>query len=109
MHLDEVRSRLTALNELERSLDRFVTACSDACAGGAGVDCVIFKDIAEPPKRLLRYFAVRQRRGAAFQRAAQRAERLTKAERLQPDSDFYQQLCPTTSFTHAPQNETERR
>lgn len=48
LHLDEVQSRLTALKELERSLSRFVAACNTACAGGAGVDCVIFKDLAEP-------------------------------------------------------------
>jgi DNA-binding transcriptional MerR regulator len=50
VHLDEVRTRLAALKALERSLDRFVAACSEACAGGAGVDCVIFKDLAEPSR-----------------------------------------------------------
>ncbi len=50
LHLNEVRTRLSALKELERSLDRFVAACTAACAGGAGVDCVIFSDLAEPSK-----------------------------------------------------------
>lgn len=50
IHLDEVRIRLAALEALEGSLGRFVAACGEACAGGAGVDCVIFKDLAEPSK-----------------------------------------------------------
>lgn len=50
LHLDDVQTRLAALKELERSLKRFVATCDTACAGGAGVDCVIFKDLAEPSK-----------------------------------------------------------
>jgi DNA-binding transcriptional MerR regulator len=48
LHLDEVRERLAALKELERSLGSFVAACDSACAGGPGIDCVIFKDLADP-------------------------------------------------------------
>lgn len=48
VHLDEVRERLAALKELERSLSSFVAACNSACAGGPGTDCVIFKDLASP-------------------------------------------------------------
>ena len=45
-HLDEVRQKLADLRLLERRLERFVTRCNVACAGGPGQDCVIFKDMA---------------------------------------------------------------
>lgn len=48
VHLDEVRTRLEELKALECSLSNFVGACNKACAGGASVDCTIFKDLSEP-------------------------------------------------------------
>ncbi len=47
-HLDEVRSKLDELRALEKSLERFVTQCDAVCAGGAGRDCVIFRDMSDP-------------------------------------------------------------
>lgn len=46
VHLAQVQERLTELQVLERSLSAFVANCERACAGGAGIDCVIFKDLA---------------------------------------------------------------
>lgn len=50
-HLDEVRARMVELRALETRLQGFVTRCNDACAGGPGSDCVIFKDMATPPTK----------------------------------------------------------
>ncbi|CDN53836.1 Cu(I)-responsive transcriptional regulator [Neorhizobium galegae bv. officinalis bv. officinalis str. HAMBI 1141] len=47
-HLDEVRRKLDELKALETRLAGFVKRCNDACAGGPGSDCVIFKDLADP-------------------------------------------------------------
>ncbi len=47
-HLEEVRTKLDELKALERSLETFVVQCDTVCAGGAGRDCVIFKDLAKP-------------------------------------------------------------
>ncbi|KPH04621.1 MerR family transcriptional regulator (plasmid) [Rhizobium acidisoli] len=47
-HLDEVRAKMLELRALEARLQGFVTRCNDACAGGPGSDCVIFKDMAAP-------------------------------------------------------------
>lgn len=47
-HLNQVQERLVELHALERSLGDFVANCERACAGGAGVDCVIFKNLATP-------------------------------------------------------------
>jgi len=47
-HLDEVRAKMVELRALETHLQGFVTRCNDACAGGPGSDCVIFKDMALP-------------------------------------------------------------
>jgi len=47
-HLDEVRAKMVELRVLEARLQGFVTRCNDACAGGPGNDCVIFKDMAAP-------------------------------------------------------------
>lgn len=47
-HLDEVRAKMVELRALETRLQSFVTRCNDACAGGPGSDCVIFKDMATP-------------------------------------------------------------
>ncbi|HYE49609.1 MAG TPA: helix-turn-helix domain-containing protein [Azospirillaceae bacterium] len=54
-HLDTVRRKLAELRDLERSLARFVEACTIACAGGPGPDCTILEDLASPaagPARL---------------------------------------------------------
>jgi len=48
VHLQEVRDRLEELKALECSLSNFAGACSAVCAGGAAVDCVIFKDLSNP-------------------------------------------------------------
>jgi len=48
MHLDKVKHRLVELRALERRLEAFVDRCNVACAGGAGQNCVIFKDMAAP-------------------------------------------------------------
>lgn len=50
VHLHEVHQKLAELRLLERRLESFVTRCTVACAGGAGQDCVIFKDMAAPSK-----------------------------------------------------------
>jgi len=40
-----VRSKLTELIALERSMASFVENCEAACVGGPGPDCVIFEDL----------------------------------------------------------------
>lgn len=47
-HLEQVRTKLDELKALERSLEAFVVQCDTVCAGGAGRDCVIFKNLATP-------------------------------------------------------------
>lgn len=47
-HLDDVRKKLGELRSLETRLAAFVERCNDACLGGPGSDCVIFKDLAAP-------------------------------------------------------------
>lgn len=47
-HLAEVRAKMIELRALEARLEGFVTRCNDACAGGPGSDCVIFKDMKAP-------------------------------------------------------------
>ena len=47
-HLTEVRAKLAELRGLEVSLQRFASQCDAVCAGGAGRDCVVFKDLANP-------------------------------------------------------------
>ncbi|WP_439599956.1 MerR family transcriptional regulator [Devosia sp.] len=44
-HLDEVRSRLAELKALETSLEAFADQCDNACAGGAGRDCIVFESL----------------------------------------------------------------
>lgn len=44
-HLESVRSKLTELRALERSLNRFITSCTTACAGGPAPKCTILKDL----------------------------------------------------------------
>lgn len=50
-HLDEVRNKLVELRSLETRLAMFVKQCTDACAGGPGSECVIFKDMANSQPR----------------------------------------------------------
>lgn len=45
LHLDTVRSKLKGLQNLERSLNRFVQACTDQCLGGPAPKCTILKDL----------------------------------------------------------------
>ncbi|MGV1955511.1 MerR family transcriptional regulator [Agrobacterium sp. 22-214-1] len=45
-HLDQVRQKLEELRALETRLAAFVRQCNEACAGGPGSDCIIFKDLA---------------------------------------------------------------
>lgn len=47
-HLEQVRSKLVELGELEASLNAFVCSCDTACVGGATVDCIILEDLALP-------------------------------------------------------------
>jgi DNA-binding transcriptional MerR regulator len=45
VHLDTVRAKLAELLALERSLSKFVTACTDQCVGGPAPKCTILKDL----------------------------------------------------------------
>lgn len=45
VHLDTVRAKLAELEALERSLTKFVTACTDQCVGGPAPKCTILKDL----------------------------------------------------------------
>lgn len=45
VHLDTVRTKLAELQALERSLSKFVTACTDQCVGGPAPKCTILKDL----------------------------------------------------------------
>jgi DNA-binding transcriptional MerR regulator len=45
VHLDAVRTKLKELQNLERSLAKFVKACSDECIGGPAPQCTILKDL----------------------------------------------------------------
>ena len=47
-HLAEVRNKLVELRGLEKSLAAFVSQCDDACAGGPGRECVVFKSMGAP-------------------------------------------------------------
>lgn len=44
-HLAVVRSKLSELRALERSLATFVTSCTTKCAGGPAPECSILKDL----------------------------------------------------------------
>ena len=46
VHLDTVRAKLAELQALERGLSRFVSACTEQCAGGPAPQCTILKDLA---------------------------------------------------------------
>lgn len=57
VHLDTVRAKLAELQNLERSLSKFVNACTDQCVGGPAPKCTILKDLsledsklAKPPR-----------------------------------------------------------
>jgi DNA-binding transcriptional MerR regulator len=45
VHLTAVRSKLAELQNLERSLSKFVQACTDQCLGGPAPQCTILKDL----------------------------------------------------------------
>ena len=45
VHLDAVRTKLNELQNLERSLAKFVKACSDECIGGPAPQCTTLKDL----------------------------------------------------------------
>ena len=45
IHLQAVRSKLTELRALERSLAKFVSSCTAVCAGGPAPRCTILKDL----------------------------------------------------------------
>ena len=45
VHLDAVRAKLNELQNLERSLAKFVRACSQECVGGPAPKCTILKDL----------------------------------------------------------------
>lgn len=47
-HLDEVRTKLAEMRELEASLATFVCSCDTACSGGLTKDCVIIDDLSMP-------------------------------------------------------------
>ncbi|ANL39524.1 MerR family transcriptional regulator [Rhizobium phaseoli] len=47
MHLNEVRQKMAELKQLERRLAGFVDQCNQACAGGPGDECMIFKELAQ--------------------------------------------------------------
>ena len=51
VRLTEVGRKLKELRALERSLKRYVEACSAQCAGGPARECVILEDLAtlQPP------------------------------------------------------------
>ncbi|MES2925342.1 MAG: helix-turn-helix domain-containing protein [Pseudomonadota bacterium] len=45
VHLDSVRAKLAELQALERSLSKFVTACTEECVGGPAPKCNILQDL----------------------------------------------------------------
>jgi DNA-binding transcriptional MerR regulator len=45
VHLTAVRGKLAELQNLERSLSKFVQACTDQCLGGPAPQCTILKDL----------------------------------------------------------------
>ena len=44
-HLTAVRAKMAELRRLDRSLSRFVQACSAGCVGGPAPDCTILADL----------------------------------------------------------------
>lgn len=51
-HLNTVRSKLAELRNLERSLSKFVQACTDQCVGGPAPKCSILKDLSVTDSKL---------------------------------------------------------
>lgn len=45
IHLNAVRAKLADLLTLERSLSKFVTACTEQCIGGPAPKCTILQDL----------------------------------------------------------------
>jgi DNA-binding transcriptional MerR regulator len=45
VHLNAIRNKLAELQNLERSLSKFVQACSDQCVGGPAPKCTILTDL----------------------------------------------------------------
>jgi DNA-binding transcriptional MerR regulator len=52
VHLNAVRNRLAELQNLERSLSKFVQACSDQCVGGPAPKCTILNDLSREASNL---------------------------------------------------------
>ncbi|MBI2771141.1 MAG: helix-turn-helix domain-containing protein [Burkholderiales bacterium] len=48
-HLTAVSSKLAELQALERSLKKYVQACTNGCAGGPAPECTILKDLSLQP------------------------------------------------------------
>jgi len=44
-HLTAVRAKMAELRRLDRSLSRYIRACSEGCAGGPAPDCTILTDL----------------------------------------------------------------
>jgi len=51
-HLDTVRTKLAELQNLERSLSKFVQACTDQCVGGPAPKCTILNDLSLEESKL---------------------------------------------------------
>ena len=45
VHLNAVRAKMAELRRLDRSLSRYVQACSEGCAGGPAPNCNILTDL----------------------------------------------------------------
>lgn len=52
LHLDTVRAKLAELQNLERSLSKFVQACTDQCVGGPAPKCTILNDLSLEDSKL---------------------------------------------------------
>lgn len=44
-HLSAVRAKMAELRRLDRSLSRYIRACSESCVGGPAPDCTILTDL----------------------------------------------------------------
>lgn len=51
-HLNGVRAKLAELQNLERSLSKYVQACTDQCVGGPAPRCTILKDLSFEDSKL---------------------------------------------------------
>lgn len=52
VHLDTVRAKLAELHNLERSLSKFVNACTEQCVGGPAPKCTILKGLSLEDSKL---------------------------------------------------------